>query len=72
VTATDGGAWPRRRATRKASPGNPLTSREVEQKSWALAAGALVVERCDRVLVEVRPYRAATLDGLFEGLVIVR
>jgi len=52
---------------------NPLTDGEVEAKFRGLASGALGPKGCDRLLAEVRDLdNAATLDGLFESLVISR
>ena len=52
---------------------NPLTDGEVEAKFRGLASGALGPKGCERLLAEVRDLdNAATLDGLFESLVISR
>ena len=52
---------------------NPLTDREVESKFRGLAAGALGAQGCARVLDEVwNLENAATLDRLFESMVISR
>src|SRR5882724_4552845 len=52
---------------------NPLTDGEVEEKFRGLASGALGAEGCDRVLAEVWDLESsATLDRLFESLVISR
>ncbi len=52
---------------------NPLTDEEVKLKFRGLASGTLGVERCDRVLAEVWDLdNSATLDKLFESLVISR
>jgi 2-methylcitrate dehydratase len=52
---------------------NPLTDSEVEAKFRGLASGALGADGCDRVLGEVwNLENAATLDKLFESLVISR
>jgi 2-methylcitrate dehydratase len=73
VTSTDG-----RRATAetnypKGHRRNALADREVEQKFRGLASSALGAEGCDRVLAEVwNLEKAATLDRLFESLVISR
>jgi 2-methylcitrate dehydratase len=73
VTTTDG----RRLAAETNHPKghylNPLTDGEVEGKFRGLASGALGAEGCDRVLAEVWDLEnSATLDKLFEGLVISR
>ena len=50
---------------------NPLTEGEVESKFRSLAEGALGAKGCDRVLAEAwHLENSATLDGLFESLVI--
>src|SRR5262245_28807279 len=52
---------------------NPLTDGEVEGKFRGLASGVLGAEGCDRMLAEVWDLEnAATLDKLFESLVISR
>ena len=52
---------------------NPLTDAEVEEKFRGLACAALGAEGCDRVLAEVWDLEnSATLDKLFESLVISR
>jgi 2-methylcitrate dehydratase len=52
---------------------NPLTDGEVEAKFRGLAGGALGSEGCHRVLAEAWGLEtAATLDALFESLVIAR
>jgi 2-methylcitrate dehydratase len=52
---------------------NPLTDGEVEEKFRGLASATLGAERCDRVLAEVWDLEnSATLDRLFESLVISR
>jgi len=71
VTTTDG----RRLAVETSHPKghrrNPLTDGEVEVKFRALAGGALGPEGCARVLAEVGGMeKAATLDGLFESLIV--
>jgi 2-methylcitrate dehydratase len=73
VTTTDG----RRLAAETSHPRghhrNPLTDAEVETKFRGLAAGQLGVEGCDRVLAEIwNLENAATLDKLFESLIISR
>lgn len=73
VTSIDG-----RRATAetnypKGHRRNALTDREVEQKFRGLASSALGAQGCDRVLGEVwNLEKAATLDRLFDSLVISR
>lgn len=52
---------------------NPLTDGELEAKFRALAAAALGPERCERVLAEAWGLEnTATLDGLFESLIVAR
>ena len=72
VTTTDGGGRRRRRAIRRDTT-EPADDGEVEAKFRGLASGALGVEGCDRVLAEVWELEnSATLDRLFESLVISR
>ena len=71
VTTTDGRRVTAETSHPKGHYRNPLSDTEVEEKFRGLAVGALGVQRCDQVLAEVRGLeRAATLDGLFESLVI--
>ncbi len=52
---------------------NPLTDGEVEAKFRDLASGALGAGECDRVLTQLWDLEnAATLDRLFDSLVISR
>jgi 2-methylcitrate dehydratase len=71
VTTTDGRRVAAETSHPKGHRRNPLTDDEVERKFRGLAAGALGPEGCDRVLAQVwNSEDAATLDGLFESLVI--
>jgi 2-methylcitrate dehydratase len=71
VTTTDGRRLAAETSHPKGHRRNPLTDEEVERKFRGLAAGALGPEGCDRVLAQVwNSEDAATLDGLFESLVI--
>jgi 2-methylcitrate dehydratase len=73
VTTTDGRRVVAETTHPKGHYRNPLTDSEVEEKFRGLASGALGVEGCDRVLAEVWDLEnAATLDRLFESLVISR
>jgi 2-methylcitrate dehydratase len=73
VTTTDGRRVVAETNHPKGHYRNPLTDSEVEGKFRALAFGALGAEGCDRVLAEVwNLENAATLDRLFESLVISR
>ena len=73
VTTTDGRRLAAETNYPKGHCRNPLTDSEVEAKFRALAYGALGAEGCDRVLAEVwNLENAATLDTLFENLVISR
>jgi 2-methylcitrate dehydratase len=73
VTTTDGRRLAAETNYPKGHCRNPLTDSEVEAKFRALAYGALGAEGCDRVLAEVwNLENAATLDKLFENLVISR
>jgi 2-methylcitrate dehydratase len=73
VTTTDGRRVTAETSHPKGHYRNPLTDAEVEQKFRGLASGALGAEGCARVLAEVwKLESAATLDGLFESLVISR
>jgi 2-methylcitrate dehydratase len=73
VTTTDGRRVVAETSHPKGHYRNPLTDGEVEAKFRGLAAGALGAEGCDRVLAEVwDSENSATLDGLFESLVISR
>ncbi len=50
---------------------NPLTDAEIEAKFRGLASGALGAEGCDRMLAELwKLEAAATLDGLFESVIV--
>jgi len=70
VTTTDGRRLTAETSYPKGHRGNPLTDAEVEAKFRGLAQ-ALGAAGCDRVLAEVsRLEKSATLDGLFESLVI--
>jgi 2-methylcitrate dehydratase len=71
VTTTDGRRLTAETNYPKGHRRNPLTDGEVEAKFRALACGALGAHGCDRVLAEVwNLENAATLDKLFESLVI--
>jgi 2-methylcitrate dehydratase len=71
VTTTDGRRLEAQTTHPKGHRLNPLTDAEVEAKFRGLAAAALDRARCDRVLTEVENLeRAATLDGLFESLIV--
>ena len=71
VTTTDGRRVTAETSHPKGHYRNPLSDTEVEEKFKGLAMGALGAQRCDQVLAEVRGLeRAATLDGLFESLMI--
>jgi len=73
VTTTDGRRVAAETSHPKGHYRNPLTDGEVEGKFRGLASGALGAEGCDRVLAEVWDLEnSATLDGLFESLVISR
>ena len=73
VTTTDGRRMAAETSHPKGHYRNPLTDGEVEAKFRGLASGALRAEGCDRVLAEVwNVENAATLDELFESLVISR
>ena len=73
VTTTDGRRVAAETRNPKGHYRNPLTDGEVEAKFRGLASGALGVEGCDRVLAELWDLEnAATLDSLFESLVISR
>jgi 2-methylcitrate dehydratase len=73
VTTTDGRRLAAETSHPKGHRRNPLTDGEVEAKFRGLAGGALGAERCDRVLTQVWGLEnAATLDGLFESVVIDR
>ena len=73
VTTTDGRRLTAETSHPKGHYRNPLTDEEVEGKFRGLASGALGVEGCDRVLAEVwNLENSATLDKLFESLVISR
>ena len=71
VTTTDGRRLTAETRHPKGNHRNPLTDAEVEQKLRSLASSALGAARCDRVLTEAwNLEQAATLDPLFESLVI--
>src|SRR5881409_1342897 len=71
VTTTDGRRVVAETSHPKGHYRNPLKDREVERKFRGLAPRALGAGQCDRVLAEVRGLEdTATLDGLFESLVI--
>ena len=71
VTTTDGRRVTAETSHPKGHYRNPLTDGEVEAKFRGLAPRALGAGQCDRVLAEVRGLEdTATLDGLFESLVI--
>ena len=73
VTTTGGRRMVAETSHPKGHHRNPLTDGEVEAKFRGLASGALGPKGCDRLLAEVRDVdNAATLDGLFESLVISR
>src|SRR5882672_391344 len=73
VTAADGRQLAAETSHPKGHYRNPLTDGEVEWKFRGLASPALGAKGCDRVLAEVAGLdRAATLDALFESLVISR
>jgi 2-methylcitrate dehydratase len=73
VTTTDGRRVAAETSCPKGHYRNPLTDGEVEAKFRGLASGALGAEGCDRVLAQVwNLENAATLDGLFDSLVISR
>jgi 2-methylcitrate dehydratase len=73
VTTTDGRRVAAETSHPKGHYRNPLTDSEVEGKFRGLASAALGAEGCDRVLAEVWDLEnAATLDRLFESLVISR
>jgi 2-methylcitrate dehydratase len=71
VTTTDGQRLTAQTTHPKGHRLNPLTDAEVEAKFRSLANAALGHERCDRVLAEAWGLeKAATLDGLFESLIV--
>jgi len=71
VTTTDGRRLAAETRYPKGHRRNPLTDQEVEAKFRDLAGGALGAQGCARVLTEVwNLENAATLDTLFESLVI--
>jgi 2-methylcitrate dehydratase len=71
VTTTDGRRVAAETRHPKGHARNPLTDLEVVGKFRGLASAALRAEGCDRVLAHVWDLeKAATLDGLFESLVI--
>jgi 2-methylcitrate dehydratase len=73
VTTTDGRRMEAEMSHPKGHRRNPLTDEEVEAKFRGLASGALGAAGCDRALAELwRLENAATVDGLFESLVIAR
>ena len=73
VTTTDGRRVAAETSHPKGHYRNPLTDGEIEAKFRGLASGALGAEACDRVLTELWDLEnSATLDKLFESLVISR
>jgi 2-methylcitrate dehydratase len=73
VTTTDGRRLVAETSHPKGHYRNPLTDREVEEKFRGLGSDALGAEGCGRVLAEVWALEnSATLDKLFESLVISR
>jgi 2-methylcitrate dehydratase len=73
VTTTDGRRMTAETSHPKGHLRNPLTDAGVEAKFRGLASSALGAERCDRVFAEVwNLENAATLDKLFDSLVISR
>jgi 2-methylcitrate dehydratase len=71
VTTTDGRRMAAQTSHPKGHHRNPLTDQEVEAKFRGLAAWPLGREGCDRVLAEVWGLEtAATVDGLFESLIV--
>jgi 2-methylcitrate dehydratase len=73
VTTTDGRRVAAETSYPKGHYRNPLTDGEVEGKFRGLAAWALGPTGCDRVLAQVwNLENTATLDGLFDSLVISR
>lgn len=73
VTTTDGRRLAAETSHPKGHHRNPLTDAAVEAKFRALAGGALGPNGCDRVLAAGWGLEsAATLDALFESLVISR
>jgi 2-methylcitrate dehydratase len=73
VTTTDGRRMVAETSHPKGHYHNPLTDGEVEAKFGGLASGALGAEGSGRVLAEVWDLEnSATLDTLFESLVISR
>jgi 2-methylcitrate dehydratase len=71
VTTTDGRRLEAQTTHPKGHRLNPLSDAEVEAKFRSLANAALGRERCDRVLAEAWGLeKAATLDGLFESLIV--
>ena len=73
LTTTDGRRLAAETSHPKGHHRNPLTDGEVEGKFRGLASGVLGAEECDRMLAEVWDLEnSATLDKLFESLVISR
>jgi 2-methylcitrate dehydratase len=73
VTTTDGRRLAAETSHPKGHYRNPLTDGEVEAKFRGLASGALGAAGCDQVLAAVWDLEnSATLDKLFESLVISR
>jgi 2-methylcitrate dehydratase len=71
VTTTDGRRLEAQTTHPKGHRLNPLSDAEVEAKFRSLANAALGRERCDRVLAEAWGLeKTATLDGLFESLIV--
>jgi 2-methylcitrate dehydratase len=73
VTTTDGKRVVAETSYPKGHYRNPLSDKAVEEKFRGLASAALGAEGCDRALREVwNLEKSATLDRLFESLVILR
>ena len=73
VTTTDGRKLEAEANYPKGHRRNPLTDREVEKKFRGLASSILAPQGCDKVVEEIWNLdKAATLDRLFDSLVISR
>jgi 2-methylcitrate dehydratase len=73
VTTTDGRRLAVETNYPKGHRRNPLTDHEVEGKFRGLASSVLGAEGCDAVIAEIWHLdKAATLDRLFDSLVISR
>jgi 2-methylcitrate dehydratase len=73
VTTTDGRRVAAETSHPKGHYRNPMTDQEVERKFRGLASGALGAAGCDRVLAQAWSFEsAATLDGLFENMMVAR